>query len=247
MGQKKGVAAKKSAKDAKKDIEDKTFGQKNKKNTGTIKKQLQKLEISASLERKKKKDQEAKKERPVLNLVQQKAPIGMDPKTIPCVYFQKKMCTKGDRCKYGHRVQKSVVEDKVFRDYGKRVCPFLVEAINKNEYNKNWTCPDFHCRNVHRLKEVEKGVDVGLEEYLELTRQSLGEELTPMTEEVFLKWRARKQKEDDKHRGRAERLGKGLDMFSTKPEIFQDDEDGDFIDYTNRCEEESTEKEDSST
>lgn len=235
MGQKKAQAQKKSAKELKKELEDKTFGMKNKNKSGAIKKQLQKLEISASLERRKKKEQDAQKEKV---LVQPKAPVGVDPKTIPCVYFQKKLCTKGDKCKYGHETAKpdSAKEEPV--DSG-RVCRFLIDAMNQGSYSKGWSCPDRRCGDVHMLSEIgaRKDVEIGLEEYLELSRQNVGAH-TPMTEELFLKWREKKLAEEQAHQSKVKQLSRmGRELFDARPEMFEDDEeDGDFIDYSGRCE-----------
>lgn len=238
MGAKKVPASQKEIKQTIKAVEDKAFGQKNKNKSGVIKKQLQKLELTSALERKRKRDQEAEKEKVVL--VQPKAAVGVDPKTIPCVYFQNKLCTKGDKCKYGHTAAKTAKEGAAEEIRVKKVCQFLVDVIHQGTYNKEWRCPDTHCRDLHKLTEISQNgeVEVTLEEYLELSRQSLGENLTPMTQEIFLKWRAKKQKEEQVHKNKVKYLSenKGRSLFDVKPEIFEDDEEGEFIDYTDRCE-----------
>eukprot|EP00866_Antonospora_locustae_P002512 jgi/Antlo1/2512/1708 len=235
MGQKKAQTQKKSAKELKKELEDKTFGMKNKNKSSAIKKQLQKLEISASLERRKKNEQDIQKEKV---LVQPKAPVGVDPKTIPCVYFQKKLCTKGDKCKYGHEIAKPDSTKDESLDNGK-VCRFLVDAMNQGSYSRGWTCPDKCCRDVHMLSEIgaRKDVEIGLEEYLELSRQNVRAH-TPMTEELFLKWREKKLIEEQAHQNKVKQLSRmGRELFDARPEIFEDDEDdGDFIDYSGRYE-----------
>ena len=245
MGQKKAQTQEKSVKELKKELDDKTFGMKNKNKSSAIKKQLQRLEISATLVRRKKKEQEGQKEKVLM--IQPKAPVGVDPKTIPCVYFQNKLCTKGDKCKYGHEISKPEKTKDEVVDGSRKVCMFLIDAVNQGGYSKEWACPDRRCRDVHMLAEIgaHSEVEISLEEYLELSRQNIGEPHTPMTEDLFLKWREKRLKEEKAHQSKVKQLsniGRGKELFDAKPEIFEDDEEeGDFIDYSNRCKDSSEE------
>ena len=122
--------------DAKKIIEDKTFGMKNKKGA-VAKKQIAALQKSmqasgsaeekrkaaerAQREREKKAAEEARKEAEMLlnKPVQvQKVPFGVDPKTVVCIFFKKGNCEKGKKCKFSHDLEmerktekKSLYED----------------------------------------------------------------------------------------------------------------------------------------
>jgi hypothetical protein len=225
----------KSAKEAKKEIEDKTFGMKNKKKSREIKKQIDKINTTTAVERKMKKVQE-EANRPVL--VQPKAPIGTDPKTIPCVYFINKMCEKGDKCKYGHekKVIHVIEDDKPEEPHSKLVCRFLIDAINQGHCLNTWKCPNLNCKDIHKLKEVGD-IEISLEEFIELTRQTLGDELTPLTEESFKKWKDQKKLEEELHKKRVKALKEGLsgaDLFKERPDVFVDDDEAADVDYKER-------------
>lgn len=102
--------------DAKKAVEDKTFGMKNKK--GAVAKKtmaamassMQASMIPANKrkeihDREKKAAEEAKKEaEALLNKPAQiqKVPFGVDPKTVMCIFFKKGNCEKGKKCKFSH-------------------------------------------------------------------------------------------------------------------------------------------------
>ncbi|KAJ1985964.1 Translation machinery-associated protein 46 [Dimargaris cristalligena] len=115
-------AAKTNDKNKKKQIEDKTFGLKNKNKSAKVNRYVQQVEqqvltagnskkLKEAEERKNlvsnKKEAEARKKaelaelfKPVL--AQQKVPFGVDPKTVLCAHFKQGTCTKGDRCKFSH-------------------------------------------------------------------------------------------------------------------------------------------------
>ncbi|GMM35326.1 Tma46 protein [Saccharomycopsis crataegensis] len=99
-----------------KDVEDKTFGLKNKNKSKKVQKFVEQMQ-SQSVDKKKqeamakrraeeKKAAElAKKESLLLAqsiVVQQKVPFGVDPRSVLCVLFKEGKCTKGARCKFSH-------------------------------------------------------------------------------------------------------------------------------------------------
>jgi len=46
-------------------------------------------------------------------ILQPKAPIGVDPKSIVCEFFKKGMCNKGDKCKYSHNLEQTRKAEKI--------------------------------------------------------------------------------------------------------------------------------------
>lgn len=233
MVQKKKNEKPKSAKDIKKEIEDKSFGMKNKKKSREIKKQFDKIQTSQAIEKKKKQQQEDENK---IILIQPKAPIGTDPKTIPCVYFLNKMCTKGDKCKYGHEKQTVVVETAISEENkSKLVCRFLIDAINEGQLVTNWKCPDLRCKDIHKLSEAGN-IEISLEEFIELKRQTLSDEPF-LTEESFKAWKEKKKKEDEIHKKKVKAMKEGLtgsDLFKANPDLFVDDEEALECDYKER-------------
>ncbi|KAI3392497.1 hypothetical protein diail_5632 [Diaporthe ilicicola] len=109
--------------DAKKAVEDRTFGMKNKKG-GAAQKQISQLQSQMKAggnaeqkkkeaekqqrEKEKKAAEEAKREADLLlnKAVQiQKVPFGVDPKTVLCIFHKKGNCDKGKRCKFSHDLE----------------------------------------------------------------------------------------------------------------------------------------------
>lgn len=118
--------------DAKKLVEDKTFGMKNKKG-GAAKKTIAQLEASsgaaqkrkeaekAAREREKKAAEEAKRETDALlnkPAQIQKVPFGVDPKTVVCIFYKKGNCEKGKKCKFAHNldVERKVEKINLYQD-----------------------------------------------------------------------------------------------------------------------------------
>lgn len=106
--------------DAKKVVDDKTFGMKNKKG-GAAQKQIKQIQSQAenagSAEMKKKQAELAqrKKEKEAAEAAKreleamvnkpaqvQKVPFGVDPKTVVCIFHKKGNCEKGKKCKFSH-------------------------------------------------------------------------------------------------------------------------------------------------
>ncbi|KAL2137982.1 hypothetical protein VTI28DRAFT_7695 [Corynascus sepedonium] len=119
-------------KDAKKIVEDKTFGMKNKKGA-VAKKQIAQLEASSLATQKRKeaekKAREAEKKaaeaakretEALLNKPAQiqKVPFGVDPKTVVCIFFKKGNCEKGKKCKFAHDldVERKVEKKNLYQD-----------------------------------------------------------------------------------------------------------------------------------
>lgn len=116
--------------DAKKAVDDKTFGMKNKKG-GAAQKQIKQMQAQAkhsgTLEQKKKEAEKAQREREkkaaedakreqeaLLNKPAQvqKVPFGVDPKTVLCIFHKKGNCEKGRKCKFSHDLELDRKTDK---------------------------------------------------------------------------------------------------------------------------------------
>ncbi|AEO61669.1 hypothetical protein MYCTH_2312055 [Thermothelomyces thermophilus ATCC 42464] len=119
-------------KDAKKIVEDKTFGMKNKKGA-VARRQIAQLEASSLAQQKRKeaekkaREQEkkaaeaAKRETEALlnkPAQVQKVPFGVDPKTVVCIFYKKGNCEKGKKCKFAHdlEVERKVEKKNVYQD-----------------------------------------------------------------------------------------------------------------------------------
>ncbi|POS71534.1 translation machinery-associated protein 46 [Diaporthe helianthi] len=123
MPPKKGEKGATKKVDAKKAVEDKTFGMKNKKG-GAAQKQISQLQSQmkaggnaeqkkkeaerAQREREKKAAEDAKREAELLlnkPAQIQKVPFGVDPKTVLCIFYKKGNCEKGKKCKFSHDME----------------------------------------------------------------------------------------------------------------------------------------------
>ncbi|KAM0680013.1 Translation machinery-associated protein 46 [Glugoides intestinalis] len=230
-------------------LEEQLFGEKNKAKKKEIQTMIKKFELELELDKKKRNDvEEAKKN----TIVKQLIPVGVDPKTVQCINFLNNNCDKGDACQFGHILKKEEKKESSTPQLAKQkvICRFLIDAMNNGEYSKNWKCPLPTCIDVHKLIELtdNQEVEVSLEEYIELQRQTVDESgLTPVTEATFTEWRAKKQKEEELHAKRVAALSgsiKGIEMFSKNPEMFDDDDEvGDEINYAERNYEVSEEEE----
>eukprot|EP00245_Coleochaete_scutata_P014466 TRINITY_DN6167_c0_g2_i1.p1 TRINITY_DN6167_c0_g2~~TRINITY_DN6167_c0_g2_i1.p1 ORF type:complete len:357 (-),score=102.97 TRINITY_DN6167_c0_g2_i1:49-1119(-) len=101
-----------------KQVEDKTFGLKNKSKSKAVQKYVQQLQSTVNAKdrraepdvkevQKKKKEDAAARERELNELfkvaiTQPKVPVGVDPKSVVCEFFRRGQCTKGFKCKYSH-------------------------------------------------------------------------------------------------------------------------------------------------
>ncbi|KAI5152010.1 hypothetical protein ENBRE01_2499 [Enteropsectra breve] len=238
----------KSLKEQKKELESRLFGEKNNAKKKEIQGLIKKIELAMKLDLDKKKEAETEKKS---ILIKQLIPVGVDPKSVTCLNFLNNNCDKGENCLFAHEIKKAVKpEEKEVEDKNtpKSICRFLIDAMNSGEYNKGWVCPLPKCKNIHKLMELGENstVEVSLEEYIELQRQTLDESKgTPVTEEVFMRWRARKDKEEELHAKQVAALSnlpKGVDLFKERPEMFEDDEEAqDDVNYAERNYEDSDE------
>ncbi|CAD27075.1 hypothetical protein [Encephalitozoon cuniculi GB-M1] len=246
MAKKQQESKPKSTRDMRKELEEKAFGLKNKKQKAAILKQIETLNLKEQLEKKEKMRMEEKRNVPVKQVI----PVGVDPKTVQCINFLNKTCADGDACKFAHgearKTEKPKEEDVPLGP--KRICQFLIDAMNSGEYNDGWTCPFPRCSDIHKLVDIKDStqVELSIEEYIELSRQSLPEKLTPLTEETFKEWKLRKQKEEKEHARKVKALAtgtKGVELFETRRDLFKDDEEAGELDYTERCYSESEDEE----
>lgn len=223
----------KSLKDQRKELEARLFGEKNSSKKKEIQGLIKKLEIAMKLETEAKKKQEAIRKS---SIVRQVIPVGVDPKTVMCINFQNGNCEKGTNCQFAHELKKTEVkkvENPLAEKRQRMVCRFLIDALNSGEYTKNWVCPLPNCFDIHKLLEIggDSTVEVSLEEYIELQRQTIDDtKTTPITEEVFKAWKAKKDKEEELHAQRVAVMSgnsKGIDLFKLRPEIFEDDAEAD--------------------
>jgi hypothetical protein len=250
MPPKKAAQNKKQAEKVKqKIIEDKTFGLKNKKGAKAqkyIKSVQQSIQNrtpkpqgptkSDKIAEKKAKQKEEKELaelfKPVIN--KQKAPAGVNPKTIVCEFFKKGQCTKGAKCKFSHDLQDQRKSGKIDlytdpREIGQspppsellspeKICNYFLEAVMEEKYGYFWVCPNGgdKCPLRHALppgyvlkpKDAPKEVkeEPPLEEVLEQERAKLaGKNLTPVTPETFKAWKEQKLKEKEEQRLKEEK------------------------------------------
>ncbi|KAF8626935.1 hypothetical protein AX17_006435 [Amanita inopinata Kibby_2008] len=134
------------------------------------------------------------------------------------------------------------------------VCKFFIQAIESNKFGWFWECPNGgeSCQYRHALppgfvfKSQKKAADeaakanaISLEEFLEVERHKLGQNLTPVTRETFAKWKKtrmdkkeaeqevmRKAKDAQYAAGKASGMS-GRDLFQYNPEWFADEDEGD--------------------
>eukprot|EP01119_Soliformovum_irregulare_P004164 TRINITY_DN1517_c0_g1_i2.p1 TRINITY_DN1517_c0_g1~~TRINITY_DN1517_c0_g1_i2.p1 ORF type:complete len:329 (-),score=105.45 TRINITY_DN1517_c0_g1_i2:33-1019(-) len=127
------------------------------------------------------------------------------------------------------------------------VCRYFLEALESKHYGWFWECPNGEkCIYVHALppgfqlkssvkKEDMEDHTTPLEELLEIERANLTTR-TPLTKELFLKWKTEKQQkiEEEKKAKAVQRaadiksgkaMRSGRDLFVYNPDLFVDDED----------------------
>lgn len=235
----------KSQKEMIKELEEKMFGEKNKAKKKEIQGMIKKLELEGELEKKKRASEAEEK---ATRVVKQLIPVGADPKSVQCINFLNGTCTKGDLCQFSHAKKEAGASQGPApggaANRQKVVCRFLIDAMNKGEFTKDWACPIPRCEDIHRLTDLTGAgnteAQISLEEYIELQRAGLEEpgsaNYTPVTEKSFLEWKVRKDKEEELHAKRVAALScRGADLFLANPEMFEDDEEvGDEIDYAER-------------
>jgi len=230
----------KSLKEQKKELEARLFGEKSNAKKKELQGLVKKIDLALKLETDARLAQEKSRKQQVFR---QLIPVGVDPKTVQCVNFLNGTCDKGEGCQFAHELKRASkpAEEETEAPRPRALCRFLLDAINGGEYSAAWVCPFPSCRDIHRLVDLgaNADVEVSLEEYIELQRQTIDETaVTPVTEEVFKEWRARKDREEELHAKRVAALGadvRGVDLFKQRPELFEDDEDAEAdVDYKAR-------------
>jgi len=129
----------------------------------------------------------------------------------------------------------------------KIVCKYFLEAIEAKKYGWFWDCPNGgdKCQYQHCLppgfvlkvskKEVDEEDIIPIEELIEEERAKLVTR-TPLTLELFLKWREdkkkRKEESDQANKEKREQdiksgktMRSGREMFDFNPDLFIDEED----------------------
>ncbi|KAF3572665.1 hypothetical protein F2Q69_00063016 [Brassica cretica] len=159
-----------------KQVEDKTFGLKNKNKSKNVQKYVQSLKQSvqpkpdaSKVAAKKKKEEEKAREQELNELFkvaisQPKVPVGVDPKSILCEFFKAGQCQKGFKCKFSHdlNIQRKGEKIDIYSDkrdedgdmeeWDQETLEKVVES-KKNEYNQNKPT-DIVCK--YFLDAVEK-------------------------------------------------------------------------------------------
>ncbi|CDW57619.1 zf-CCCH domain containing protein [Trichuris trichiura] len=137
------------------------------------------------------------------------------------------------------------------------ICKFFLQALEESKYGWFWECPNgdkciYRSHAVppgfvlkkDRIKPAENKEEISLEDLIERERAALGDNLTKVTLETFLKWKERKRKELLKRRAEEEKRkrneyksGKdtglsGRELFTYNPDLMrQDDEEADEMEY----------------
>jgi len=131
------------------------------------------------------------------------------------------------------------------------VCKFFIEAIEAQKFGWFWQCPNGEaCMYRHALppgfvlksqkkalEDAEKANTISLEEFLEVERHKLGQNLTPVTPETFAKWKQTRMNKKEAEQDAVQKVkqataaaGKstgmsGRDLFQYNPEWFDDSDD----------------------
>ncbi|CAM8923567.1 hypothetical protein QQ045_022607 [Rhodiola kirilowii] len=142
-----------------KQVEDKTFGLKNKNKSKNVQKYVQSLNQSvqpkvdpSKVAAKKKKEEEKAREKELNELFkvaisQPKVPPGVDPKSILCEFFKAGQCAKGFKCKFSHDlniqrkgekidIYSDKRDDETMEDWDQEKLEQVVASKGK-EYNQN--------------------------------------------------------------------------------------------------------------
>lgn len=149
-----------------------------------------------------------------------------------------------------------------------QVCKYFIEAVENSTYGWFWVCPNEkdggRCIYRHALppgfqlksdKKKEDKEEIALETLIETERAGLGQNVTKVTLESFLAWKARKiQEKKDKANEQEEKKKKdfklgflngltGRDIFTFNPDLIaNDDEEAENdIDYHQRVDDDGDE------
>lgn len=160
-------------------------------------------------------------------------------------------------------------EDNNLKNTTQIVCKYFIEAVENSTYGWFWVCPNEKesnkCMYRHALppgftlkkdKKADDSEEIALETLIEKERAGLGTNVTRITLESFLAWKARKLKEKkDQASETAEKKKRdfklgfyngltGRDLFTFNPDLIQNDDDdvGNDIDYKRRADDEEDEE-----
>ncbi|GMT28753.1 hypothetical protein PFISCL1PPCAC_20050, partial [Pristionchus fissidentatus] len=149
------------------------------------------------------------------------------------------------------------------------VCKYFLEAVESAKYGWFWECPNGKtCIYRHALppgfvlKKDKKAADdqkrlneISLEELIEKERASLNtQNLTKVTLQSFVAWKKRKLREkkekaeaDEKAKKEKVKSGKhgglsGRDLFTFNPDLIQDDDEADDVEYEKEEEDDADER-----
>ena len=191
----------------------------------------------------------------------------VDTKKTLCAYFKAGVCEKGKKCKYSHDLsiedQKQASID-IYSDPRTKIgkapdtiitCKDFIDAVEKNLYGFNWKCPvaGDECQYRHNLPpgyvlnrdkgKAERSDDddedkLTFEEQIEEERKLLTGDLTPVTFESFMAWKAEKAKKKqeeleakikaEESKGKKDksqmRFMSGKALFTYNPDMFVDDD-----------------------
>uniref|UniRef100_A0A1D1YX53 Zinc finger CCCH domain-containing protein 11 n=1 Tax=Anthurium amnicola TaxID=1678845 RepID=A0A1D1YX53_9ARAE len=156
-------------------VEDKTFGLKNKNKSKNVQKYVQNLQQAvqpkpdaSKIAAKKKKEDEKAREKELNDLFkvavsQPKVPVGVDPKSVFCVFYKAGQCAKGFKCKFSHDLNVQRKGEKIdlysdqrdqesMEDWDQETLEKVVEQKNR-DYQQNKPT-DIVCK--YFLDAVEK-------------------------------------------------------------------------------------------
>ncbi|XVE61768.1 hypothetical protein DITRI_Ditri06bG0066300 [Diplodiscus trichospermus] len=220
-------------------VEDKTFGLKNKNKSKNVQKYVQNLKQSvqpkpdpSKVAQKKKKEEDKAKEKELNDLFK----IAVTQPKVP-------VDTMED---WDQETLEKVVESKR-KEYQQNkptdiVCKYFLEAVEKKQYGWFWVCPnggkDCHYRHAlppgyvlkSQMKALieEESEKTPIEDEIENQRAKLTTS-TPMTPELFMKWKKKKIAERDEslaaqkaERAKNDRMS-GRELFMSDASIFVDD------------------------
>ncbi|KAL2933810.1 Zinc finger CCCH domain-containing protein 21 [Bienertia sinuspersici] len=206
-----------------KQVEDKTFGLKNKNKSKNVQKYVQGLKQSVQpktdpkkTDAKKKKEEEKAREKELNDLfkiavTQPKVPVGVDPKSIVCEFFKAGQCTKGFKCKFSHdlNVQRKGEKIDIYSD--KR----------DNDTMEEWDQEMLEKAVAEKSKEYNQNKPTDI--------RSKVKTVTPMTPELFAQWKKKKTDEraanmasQTADRAKNDRMS-GRELFMSNASLFVDD------------------------
>lgn len=110
-----------------------------------------------------------------------------------------------------------------------KICKYFLEAVENGTYGWFWVCPNGGdtCKYRHALPEgyvlktkeqrrleqlaADAAPKITLEEFIEMEREKLNKNLTPITPETFAKWKAQHiKKKEDKNKGPKKPTGREI-------------------------------------